>query len=292
MEAYGALETGAECERFAPALRALATGSASSRDLVEIRPHLRRCAACRATVRDLQRSRLRRLGLLVPLPSLLWRAPRVPGEPVPLAEMGADAVLPADVRVEWLGRLRQQLASLAHRANPSDVAAAIHIAATGGGGRIAALGAIAGLCLSGLGAGAVCVVTGVLDGPLGRLGRPGGNGQARRAPARPAPPHLAGGAERPAPLLADDLRVTRRTTARPAQAPARSTAARRPGATAPSRAADPSQGTAPTSQQHAPVSPAPAQPAAQEFRAAPASGSGARAVAAAAPATGGGEFVP
>src|ERR671927_93761 len=69
MEVYGALEEGAECERFAPVLRALAAGTATSEQLVEIRPPLRRCPACRATVRDLHRSGLRRLPLFLPLPA-------------------------------------------------------------------------------------------------------------------------------------------------------------------------------------------------------------------------------
>jgi hypothetical protein len=63
-------------------------------------------------------------------------------------------------------------------------------------------------------------------------------------------------------------------------------------ATAPPASVDPAQGTTPTSQEHAPISPAPAQPSTTEFAAAPSSGAGTQAPAAAAPATGGEEFSP
>src|SRR3954451_10274177 len=46
------IETGAECERLAPALSALADGVATSRDMAALRPHLRTCLACRAALRD------------------------------------------------------------------------------------------------------------------------------------------------------------------------------------------------------------------------------------------------
>ncbi|MEA2445635.1 MAG: hypothetical protein QOJ12_2927 [Thermoleophilales bacterium] len=46
------IESGAECERLAPLLSALADGEASADDMATLRPHLRGCAACRATLRD------------------------------------------------------------------------------------------------------------------------------------------------------------------------------------------------------------------------------------------------
>ena len=64
---YGSLETGEECERFAPILAALAGGRATSEQL-------RRCQACRATVRDLHLTGLRGLRVLS-LPAIVvpWR---------------------------------------------------------------------------------------------------------------------------------------------------------------------------------------------------------------------------
>lgn len=49
---YACIESGAECERWASLLSAVADGEASAAELLELRPHLRQCAACRATVRE------------------------------------------------------------------------------------------------------------------------------------------------------------------------------------------------------------------------------------------------
>ena len=71
MKLYAELETGVECERLAPTLVALAAGTASSEALLELRPHLRNCPACRATVRQLHASRLRRLTAFLPFGALV-----------------------------------------------------------------------------------------------------------------------------------------------------------------------------------------------------------------------------
>src|SRR3954469_20481203 len=67
MKLYAELETGAECERLAPVVAALGAGQASAEALLDIRPHLRNCPACRATVRTLHASRLRRVTAWLPL---------------------------------------------------------------------------------------------------------------------------------------------------------------------------------------------------------------------------------
>jgi RNA polymerase sigma factor (sigma-70 family) len=46
------IESGAECERLAPLLSTLADGEASAADMAALRPHLRSCLSCRATLRD------------------------------------------------------------------------------------------------------------------------------------------------------------------------------------------------------------------------------------------------
>lgn len=46
------IESGAECERLAPLLSALADGEATAKDMALLRPHLRGCLACRAALRD------------------------------------------------------------------------------------------------------------------------------------------------------------------------------------------------------------------------------------------------
>src|SRR4051794_7708890 len=52
MQRVERIETGAECERLAPLLSALADGEASARDVALLRPHLRSCLSCRAALRD------------------------------------------------------------------------------------------------------------------------------------------------------------------------------------------------------------------------------------------------
>lgn len=51
LDRLDAIESGAECERWTGHLSALADGEASMRQRAELRPHLRVCPACRATLR-------------------------------------------------------------------------------------------------------------------------------------------------------------------------------------------------------------------------------------------------
>ena len=60
LAAYAEIESGEECDRFAPALAALAEGGATAASLLELRPHLRNCSACRAAVGELHRAPDRR----------------------------------------------------------------------------------------------------------------------------------------------------------------------------------------------------------------------------------------
>ena len=60
------IESGVECDRWLPVLSALADGEASAAQLAELRPHLRTCSACRATVRELHDAP-RRVAALVPV---------------------------------------------------------------------------------------------------------------------------------------------------------------------------------------------------------------------------------
>jgi RNA polymerase sigma factor (sigma-70 family) len=229
LEVYGALEAGEECDRFGPILQALAAGTASSEQLVEARPHLRRCPACRATVRDLHLSRLRKLRLLLPLPALglplRWLRERLVGggappesdvhlTPMQPPELPDPTVPPADpVPVtDFLHRFKHQATSLLHRTNSSDLAAGIHIATTTGGGRIATLGALIGMCLSGVGAGTVCVVTGLLEDPFGIVEHHPRPAQTHRAPPA-ARQHASSHA--PTPIAAELLSVRATPTPTP-----------------------------------------------------------------------------
>jgi hypothetical protein len=53
---YAGIEEGAECRRWAPVLSAMVDGEATAEQLLELRPHLRNCAACRAALRELRGS--------------------------------------------------------------------------------------------------------------------------------------------------------------------------------------------------------------------------------------------
>jgi RNA polymerase sigma factor (sigma-70 family) len=66
LKVFSRLEDGEECEAHAATLSALAAGTATSADVLAIRPHLRHCATCRASVREMRFSRTRRLALLLP----------------------------------------------------------------------------------------------------------------------------------------------------------------------------------------------------------------------------------
>ena len=76
------IESGAECDRLAPLLSALADGEASAEDMAALRPHLRGCAACRATLRDYREAPRRVAGLAAPVAAggvLAWLGERVYG---------------------------------------------------------------------------------------------------------------------------------------------------------------------------------------------------------------------
>ena len=100
LKVYAEIEAGAECDRFAPTLAALVGGTATAAALLELRPHIRNCATCRATVRELHATRLGRLTSLSPIPALIaplrWVTARV-GEGG--REPGAGQARPRPV--EW-----------------------------------------------------------------------------------------------------------------------------------------------------------------------------------------------
>ncbi|MDP1850692.1 MAG: zf-HC2 domain-containing protein [Solirubrobacteraceae bacterium] len=64
---YATIESGAECERWLPVLSAMVDGEAPSEEVVALRPHLRNCPGCRATLRTLQTS-AEPLAAVLPIP--------------------------------------------------------------------------------------------------------------------------------------------------------------------------------------------------------------------------------
>ena len=221
LAAYEGIESGEECERFAGIVEALALGEATAAQLVQIRPHIRHCTACRAAVRDLHLSRLRRATLFWPA-FLLTSVPSVedrlrelaeqtdvptveerlrmliePGTApvatpdaatVPLPQIGDGVVqLPLELPTEP-GRVeaaRHSISEFFRRAQASDVATGVQIAASGGGGRLATVAAVLGLCLSGAGVGTVCVVSGLVTDPLGLIHERPAPAPLHHATARP-----------------------------------------------------------------------------------------------------------
>jgi len=54
LERYAGIESGEECRRWEPVISALVDGEVSARDRLAVRAHLRNCAGCRSTVRELR----------------------------------------------------------------------------------------------------------------------------------------------------------------------------------------------------------------------------------------------
>jgi RNA polymerase sigma factor (sigma-70 family) len=306
MRVYEGIESGQECERFGPIVEALAGGTATAAQVLAIRPHLRHCTVCRAAVRDLHLSRLRRASLFWPIfivaeplgrlttssPSVEERlqelagqtaVPPAPDVAVPLPEIidgGLQLPLhlpapppPETVDAGRLGGVRHNISEFFHRANATDLATGVQIAVSGGGGRVATVAAVLGLCLSGAGIGTVCVVSGLVTDPLGIM-------RKETPPAKPLR-HVARAPVR-APAVTTTIAVARATSTPQPRAHRHQRS--------PSAAKDPSQGTTRTSHEHAPISPAPASSTGQEAFTPEVAQAPSK--PAAAPATGGAEFTP
>jgi RNA polymerase sigma factor (sigma-70 family) len=75
LERYAGIESGAECERWMPVISAMVDGEATPEQILELRPHLRNCPGCRATLKALHESS-------APLSAVL---------PIPLAVVATDS---------------------------------------------------------------------------------------------------------------------------------------------------------------------------------------------------------
>ncbi|MDP9376365.1 MAG: sigma-70 family RNA polymerase sigma factor [Actinomycetota bacterium] len=128
---YQGIESGEQCEQFAPALLALAQGEADAGHLTQLRPHLRHCGACRADVRRLHRSPWQKAAAFFPLPAF------------------AERLRPGNLKAEFYGLFSRWSA-----ADPASTS----LLASGGSGRGVGASAMVGLCLAGAGAGGYCVV--------------------------------------------------------------------------------------------------------------------------------------
>lgn len=155
------IESGAECERLAPLLSALADGEASAEDLAAVRPHLRGCSSCRATLRD-YRAAPAKVAALAPPAGILGS----------LLGSGRDLVEGA------AGWISERSASLALRWHQAAELAAAH--------KVAAVAASTAL-LAGGGAASVATVD--------RLDRPAVVRPTAGSSAVPSPPPVRGSNE-------------------------------------------------------------------------------------------------
>src|SRR4051794_456977 len=126
LEVFRAIESGDACEKYAGTLAALAGGTASSAEILEIRPHLRHCMACRATVRELHMSRLAELQLWLPavvLGPLGWLTGGRPSSGITVDPDTISRALELPEHTEPArgpGRIREFATDFVTRANSSD----------------------------------------------------------------------------------------------------------------------------------------------------------------------------
>lgn len=122
------IEAGLECERWRPLLTRIADGEADQDEIAEVEPHLRRCLACRATLRhDRQVTRVVAAGM----PALLL----APGEAAAGGIGSFSGLLRAisDVALGWGVRLQ----GMVEMATAGKTAAVVASAAAIAGGGVA-----------------------------------------------------------------------------------------------------------------------------------------------------------
>ena len=162
LDRYAEIEAGRECARWAPALSALADGEASAEDVAALRPHLRHCPACRASLREFRAAPTAVAALAGPA------ALAVPAAPVP-DPLDGDGDGPSLVARAWdalAGGLHERVVLSSHKLHAGIEAVSA--------GKVAAVAASA-TALAGGGAAA-----------LHREAAP--RSPARAAVTRPAPP--------------------------------------------------------------------------------------------------------
>jgi RNA polymerase sigma factor (sigma-70 family) len=150
LERYADIESGAECARWLPVISAMVDGEATSEQLVDLRPHLRNCPGCRATLRALQDSS-------APLAAVL---------PIPLAVATADAGQHVS---NLLTRIYELVAGGIHERAATSFTKVQAVVETTAAGKAAA---IAGAAAAVAGGGYATVERSLVEGRVQR-GRPG-----------------------------------------------------------------------------------------------------------------------
>ena len=132
-ERLAGIESGAECDRLAPQLSALADGEARPEDVALLRQHLRTCLVCRARLRDYRAAPARVAAMAPPVAvgySLLDSARFLAD-----AAFGWLSARPASLAVRW-----HQAAELAAAHKGAAVAASAAVLAGGGAATVATVG--------------------------------------------------------------------------------------------------------------------------------------------------------
>jgi hypothetical protein len=156
---YAGIEGGDECGRWVPVLSAIVDGEATQEQLLEVRPHLRNCPACRATVRELHATS------------------------APLAALFPVAALPAAVRERVSGLFMRFYEALTGGVHERAVSAALKIQAATEAASVGKVAAIAASAAALAGGGAV-----VVDSTAGGRGADHHARAARRVSAPAAAP--------------------------------------------------------------------------------------------------------
>ncbi|MEA2495369.1 MAG: hypothetical protein QOJ29_3280, partial [Thermoleophilaceae bacterium] len=73
------IQSGAECERLAPLISKAADGEASADEMRLVRPHLKSCLACKATLREYRATPARVAGLVPPVVAIAGGGGDAPG---------------------------------------------------------------------------------------------------------------------------------------------------------------------------------------------------------------------
>jgi RNA polymerase sigma factor (sigma-70 family) len=133
LDRYAAIESGAECERWADVLSAMVDGEASSADLLAVRPHLRNCPACRARIREFRRVP-RALGAVMPVAALaLHDVPGTAHHPAPRTLGRAYEAVMAGLPDRMIASAQRLHAGLEAASSGKLAAVAMSATALGGG---------------------------------------------------------------------------------------------------------------------------------------------------------------
>jgi RNA polymerase sigma factor (sigma-70 family) len=195
LDRLAGIESGAECDRLAPLLSALADGEANAQQLKAVRPHLRSCLACRARLKEF-RAAPARVAALLP-PAALVAGGDAPGRLASVVD-SLNAVV------------QERVAGIAHKAH-----AATELAT---GQKVAAVAASAA-ALAGSG---VTAVNELDDAERSRAAGRAGERAARAKPAaatEPSPASIPNPPSQPAPQAVPSPAPTTPTPDRPAPPP-------------------------------------------------------------------------